>query len=105
MANLCDNKYYIFCEDSAVLEKISDKLYDTFTVILEGEISWQDENTIEGFFTSRWNFPMRIFEDFFDEFSDESIYMRCLSEEYGCELVSMNIYSNGAWREPQYFDL
>ena len=45
-----------------------------------------------------------LFEDFFNEFADDTIYMRCLSEEYGCGLVSMNIYDNG-WRDPQYFDL
>ena len=38
------------------------------------------------------------------EFADDTIYMRCLSEEYGCGLVSMNVYSEGSWWEPQYFD-
>ena len=38
------------------------------------------------------------------EFADDTIYMRCLSEEYGCELVSMNVYSEGSWWEPQYFN-
>ena len=49
--------------------------------------------------------PDHIFENFFDEFADDTIYMRCLSEEYGCGLVSMNIYDKGEWKIPQYFDL
>ena len=40
-----------------------------------------------------------------DEFAEEeTIYMRCLSEEYGNDLVSMNVYSDGSWWEPQYFN-
>jgi hypothetical protein len=31
--------------------------------------------------------------------------MRCLSEEYGCGYVAMNIYDEGRWREEQTFDL
>ena len=105
MANICDNKFYIFCEDEGVLNDIIEKLENTFGDQLDGEISYSDENMIEGYFDSKWCFPDQIFDDFFNEFDDDSIYMRCLSEEYGCGLVSMNIYTNGQWKEPQCFDL
>ena len=104
MANICDNKFYIFCEDEKITERISNKLTDLFNYYLHGEITYEDEAVLEGWFESKWYFPDEIFDDFFTEFADDTIYMRCLSEEYGCGLVSMNVYSKGSWWEPQYFD-
>ena len=105
MANVCDNKFYIFCEDEKITEQISNKLVNLFNEDLYGEITYEDESALEGWFESRWNFPSELFDNFFDEFADGTIYMRCLSEEYGCGLVSMNVYSEGSWWEPQYFNL
>lgn len=105
MANICDNKFLIYCDDSGIIQQIVQKLDKLFTDSLDGEVSFNTENTIEGYFDSRWDFPMHLFENFFDEFTNDSLYMRCLSEEYGCDLVSMNIYSDNSWQEPQYFDL
>ena len=104
MANICDNKFLISCDDENVVEQISKKLESYFDEILNGDITYEDERIIEGWFESRWHFPDDIFDDFFEEFKDDSIYMRCLSEEYGCGLISMNVYSKGSWWEPQYFD-
>ena len=104
MANICDNKFYIFCEDEKITEQISNKLADLFHDDLYGEITYEDEAFLEGWCESKWRFPSELFDNFFDEFADDTIYMRCLSEEYGCELVSMNVYSEGGWWEPQYFD-
>ena len=105
MANICDNKFYIYCDSESVIEKIVEKLDTLFEDTLDGEISYATENAIEGYFDSRWAFPEDIFNDFFEEFDDDSLYMRCLSEEYGCNLVSMNIYVDGQWKTPQCFDL
>ena len=105
MANICDNKFYIYCDSESVIEKIVEKLDTLFEDTLDGEISYATENAIEGYFDSRWAFPEDIFNDFFKEFDDDSLYMRCLSEEYGCGLVSMNIYVGGQWKEPQCFNL
>ena len=104
MANICDNKFLISCDNEEVLEQISNKLEKLFEDELEGEIVYGDETIIEGWFGSSWNFPDEIFNGFFTEFADDTIYMRCLSEEYGCGLVSMNVYSEGSWWEPQYFN-
>lgn len=105
MANICDNKFYITCDNEQVMKKIIEKLDKLFQKTLDGEITYVDESFIEGYFDSKWSFPEHLFEDFFDEFADDTIYMRCLSEEYGMSLVSMNIYSDCSWRTPQYFDL
>ena len=104
MANICNNKLLISCENEKVMEQISNKLEKLFEDELEGEITYEDGMIIEGWFDSRWNFPDEIFDNFFTEFADDTIYMRCLSEEYGCGLVSMYVYSDGSWWEPQYFD-
>ena len=106
MANICDNKFYIFCEDEKITEQISNKLTDLFNDDLHGEITYEDESVIEGWFESKWRFTSELFDNFFDEFAEEgTIYMRCLSEEYGNDLVSMNVYSDGNWWKPQYFNL
>lgn len=105
MANICENKFHIYCDSESVIKKIVEKLDTLFETTLDGEISYASYGTIEGYFDSRWAFPEDIFNDFFEEFDDDSIYMRCLSEEYGCGLVSMNIYTDGQWKEPQYFDV
>lgn len=105
MANICENKFHIYCESESVLEKIIEKLNTLFEDTLDGDISYTSESVIEGYFDSRWAFPEDVFNDFFEGFNDDSIYMRCLSEEYGCGLVSMNIYIEGQWKEPQYFDV
>ena len=105
MANICENKFLIACDNEEILEKISNKLEELFSDALDGEIVYEGNAVIEGFFDSRWCFPDEIFDDFFDEFEDGTIYMRCLSEEYGCGYVAMNIYRDGEWRESQTFDL
>ena len=104
MANICDNKFYITCDDSKILNAIVTKLNQTFNY-LDGEITYIDQNSIEGYFDSKWNFPEHIFKNFFDEFNDDTIYMRCLSEEYGCNYVAMNIYEDKSWKSEQTFDL
>ena len=104
MANICENKFLISCEDEKIVERISNKLEELLNSELNGEITYEDEMIVEGWFDSRWSFPSELFNNFFTEFADDTIYMRCLSEEYGCGLISMNVYSEGSWWEPQYFN-
>ena len=105
MANICTNKFYIYSSIAKNIPKIKENLENLFKEKLDGEIYYETDHCIEGYFDSKWCFPDEIFDNFFDEFSDTDLYMRCLSEEYGCDLVSMNIYVDGGWKEPQYFDL
>lgn len=105
MANICENKFYIYSSGKDNISRIEDKLEKLFTEELDGEITCVGDFVIEGFFDSKWAFPNEIFDNFFDEFKDKELYFRCLSEEYGYGLVSMNIYKDGEWKEPQYFDL
>lgn len=100
VSNICDNKFYIYSEENT--EEISKKLATLFKENLYGEITYEDQNIIEGWFESAWVFPDDLFKDFFNEFND--IYMRCLSEEYGCNYVAMNIYTDNNWLNEQTFN-
>ena len=104
MANICDNDFRITFEDEETGKKIEEKLEKLFKETLDGEITYSDEGCIEGWFSSKWDFPEYIFEHFFDEFKDPAIYMRCLSIEWGCSYVALNIYEDGTWRDEQSFD-
>lgn len=104
MANICENKFFISSENQETIKYVSEKLKVIFTERLNGEITWKDEYSIEGYFDSKWVFPTTIFEELFN-IDDDTLYMRCLSEEYGCGYVAMNIYNEGEWREEQTFDL
>ena len=106
MANIAENKFLLsFGEKCTEKDKefVRNKIKEVFDDILEGEIFYDECDVIEGFFDSSWAFPEEIWEEIL---KDKPIYFRCLTEEYGQGLVSMNIhYEDGLWREPQYFDL
>ena len=103
MANVCYNEFLISCEDSEIINKIENKLTELFASI-DIDIWYCEDGYIEGSFESRWNFPMNLFSDFFNEFKDDTIYMRCLSTEWSCNYVAMNVYTDGKWKPEQTFD-
>ena len=105
MANICENRFFISSKNQETIKYVSEKLKVIFTEQLNGEITWEDNNSIEGYFDSKWVFPDMIFEKIFKDIKDDTLQMRCLSEEYGCGYVAMNIYNGGEWREEQTFDL
>lgn len=105
MANICENKFYIFAESEETINEIEIRLQTLFKKHLSGEITYSTNNILEGYFDSKWDFPMNYFEGFFKGIDDDTIYMRCLSEEYGVGIVSMNVYDDGNWWEPQYFNI
>ena len=103
MANIAENRFYLEVDENFDITPIREKIEKVFEDNLEGEITWADDSFIEGYFESRWDFPMEIWDEILEE---QPIYFRCLTEEYGCGIVSMNIHDeDGFWREPQYFDL
>ena len=106
MANICNNKFLFYCENNCekymnLFNELKDQFgYFVFDV-LDTDIN---SCTIEGEFESRWTFPADIFEDL-DFKEEDDCYFRCLSEEYGCGYVAMNIYEDGEWKDEQCFDL
>ena len=104
MANICYNEFWIFGENEDTLNKVNNKFNKLFEESLYGEITYVDEGVIEGYFDSKWTFPIHLFENFFDEFDDDTLYMRCLSTEWGCHYIALNIYEDKVWKNEQSFD-
>ena len=103
MANLADNKFYLCVKEGYDITSIIDQVNKLFKNELQGEIEVATNKFIEGYFTSKWDFPHQLWEEILE---NKPIYFRCLTEEYGNGIVSMNIHDeDGAWREPQYFDI
>lgn len=104
MANMCDNRFFFQCNTPKyieIFEELKNKL-DFF----EFDVLDSNRNfcAIEGEFQSNWTFPIEIFENLNFKEEDEC-YFRCLSEEYGCGYVAMNIFKDGEWWDEQCFDL
>ena len=99
MANICTNS---FCLNKQVSDSDYKKSSENLKRFLDSINSDYDEDDdfIDGYFDSKWVFPM-------DEIKDllvGDVYFRCLSEEYGCGYVAMNIYDEG-WQSEQTFDI
>lgn len=105
MANICSNNFYVTADNKDTIQQVKDKFETLFVDKLIGDLSWVDDYFLEGYFDSKWVFPMSLFKDLFNDVDDDTLYMRCLSEEYGCGYVAMNIYCDGDWREEQSFNL
>lgn len=107
MANICDNKFVLSnVGNDEDFKKVKHRLIEYIGYKDEhfyGDITYEDEDLVEGWFESRWTFPEEEFLKIITEGLE--VYFRCLSEEYGCEYVAMNIYDDGSWREEQTFDL
>lgn len=110
MANICDNNFYFKCETNG--DYYLDKFKGLIPSKLSGFFTEFDYNEngylcIEGYFESKWNFPVELFKEFLIDCEEDpdDCYFRCLSEEYGCGYVAMNIFEDGHWRDEQTFDL
>lgn len=103
MANIAYNKFYMLWDPKYDITPVKEQIEKLFDEHLEGGIDFENPEFMEGWFDSRWSFPFECWDKIL---KDKPIYFRCLTEEYGCGLVSMNIHDeDGDWREPQYFDL
>lgn len=111
MANICSNRFYLVCE------KNLDKYIKFLQPIIEewsGGIDYDEYNSkedktsggiIEGYFDSRWTFPDWLKDELAKVVVEEDdLYFRCLSEEYGCAYVAMNVFADGAWWDEQTFE-
>lgn len=113
MANVCNNHFYLVCEKN--LTKYIDLFQNSAITWAEDmDIDTYDYNDssdtsggyIEGIFCSKWTFPEELkylLEGAAEP--EDAVYFRCLSEEYGCGYVAMNIFDSWRWRDEQSFDL
>ena len=114
MANICENRFYFNCNKNFEYYVQEFKaLIGNEPGQLEGDLLGEcynnsdddasDGGWLEGYFDSKWSFPMHKFENMFN--LDDEPYFRCISEEYGCGYVAMNIFDGNGWRPEQTFDL
>lgn len=97
MANVCTNMFYACSDRTETIDIVVEFLEENF----QGNYSLiSDDNFIEVEFYSKWRFPDSIFEELIDKLKDDvTLYMRCLSYEFGCEYVSYRVYQEGTWVE------
>lgn len=105
MANICYNKFYLSIECAEdIFEDLVRQLEDKFNVEIFYDEYNDDCSFIDGGFDSNWSFPHHLFKGFFESFDNDTIYFRCLSEEYGCNYIALNIYEDGKWKDEQTFN-
>lgn len=102
MANICYNKFTLSEENENHndYQEVKNKLNELLNT-LRGDLDEIDEGVCEGFFDSKWTFPAHLIGPIIE---GKEVYFRCLSEEYGCCYVAMNVYSDGYWHDEQCFD-
>lgn len=85
MANICDNTFYAYSENSKNIDHIEKFLSENF---YENCCERIDEFSLDAHFDSKWTFPNELMDKMFNELPDkDNIYMRCLSVEYGCDYI------------------
>lgn len=94
MANICTNMFYCSSDKEQNIRKIEQFISEQF--------GWDgcdaEDNSLEGEFGSRWSFPESVMEELISTFDeDDTLYIRVLSYEFGCEYVSFRVYRNGEW--------
>lgn len=100
MANVCYNEFYFRCDKDE--EKWSEVFAKLLDEDLYGEVTYEADGIIEGYFESRWTFPTELFKSI--PF-DSSTYFRCLSQEPGCEYFAMNVFKDGGWLGEQVMEV
>lgn len=87
MANICDNDLFISSDDTNNLEYVKNFM----TSKLDADILDEDEEFVDIFFNSKWDFPNEIMDELYKGIPNkEDIYMRCLSTEFGCDYVAFH---------------
>ncbi len=96
MANICDNMLYLSTSSKENYSKLVERIQKGFECYNVSELTENESCEID--FESKWTFPHKEFKKLTDEIGqDDSLYIRVLSYEFGCEYVGFNIYRDGEW--------
>lgn len=94
MANVCTNMFYCSSDKEQNILKIEQFISEQFG----WDAYYTECNFIEGEFCSRWSFPESVMEEMVSTLDeDDTLYIRVLSYEFGCEYVSFRVYRDGEW--------
>lgn len=95
MANLCDNDFYFYSENKDNLEYVWNFINEYFEHSCEIY-----DNTVEGWFSSKWTFPEELMEEMFNNLPcKDDVQARCLSVEYGCLYHALWTCDEDGWIE------
>ena len=94
MANICENKMYVYSQDSTNIKHLREWCKEN----LDGSLELIDDECFEYYFDSRWDFPEQEMIEMVDELPNkDDIYIRILSvEEAGC-YCAFHVYEGGEW--------
>ena len=96
MANICENRLFLSTENKKNYKFLVGKIEKLFECYNISE--HEGDKSCEIDFESRWTFPDKIFQELTDEIGlDDSLYIRVLSYEFGCDYVGYNAYQNNEW--------
>lgn len=95
MANICENEMHVYSENPNNIEYIK----EYFDEWHSAEIVEIDDDTLNIFFESRWDFPLTEMEKMVKGIPDkENIDLECLSVEWGNWYTCFHVYQGDEWR-------
>ena len=94
MANICENKMYVYSEDPTNIKYLREWCKGN----LDGSLELIDDECFEYYFDSRWEFPKEEMIEMVDELPNKGdIYIRILSvEETNC-YCAFHVYEGSEW--------
>jgi hypothetical protein len=94
MANICENKMYVESTDVSNIEYIIPYVKEE----LQASIEVIDDFAFECYFDSKWDFPIKIMEEFVKGIPNkDDIYIRVLSVEEGNYYCAFHVYEGEEW--------
>lgn len=94
MSNICYNEFYCSSDNKENIDYVEHFLETK----LDADIYDIYSDSLNATFDSRWTFPEHLMEELYEGVPDkETIYMRCLSVEYGCLYHELWVCEEEGW--------
>jgi len=92
MANICRNEFYAYSKDKENL-KVIEEFFDNWD-----SAEWTGDEGLDCYFDSKWTFPDKEMDKLHESIPNkDDIFMRCLSVEYGCDVVQYHKDEGDGW--------
>lgn len=96
MANICENKMYVYSADPANIKHLREWCKEN----LDGSFEPIDNECFEYYFDSKWDFPEQEMIEMVDELPNkDDIYIRVLSVEEADCYCAFHVYEGGEWEQ------
>lgn len=95
MANICENEIHVYTSAEANKKYILKYLEDN----LNADITESDNDYIEGYFSSKWDFPDQLMDEMYKGIPIKSdIDITVLSTEWGCFYCAFHTCNEDGWK-------